>query len=174
MLRGSGQSSGGVDGSPPEQRKPVVQLLALTRCVIKATDPPDQVALFKRSKEVFVGHSKVSAGFYPKLQRSSGCFQGVSPSEGIKDVPFQVPSSAQFQFPDVLGAEFRLDPEFRQRVVGLERMLRVRDSLQATRVVTWYCTHRVQRGSQGCTQGGGCVGRIWFFHSCPSYQGAGS
>ena len=30
-------------------------------------------------------------------------------------------------------AEFRLDPEFRQRVVGLERMLRVRDSLQAKR-----------------------------------------
>ena len=59
----------------------------------------------------------------------SRCF----PSEGIKDGPFQVPSSAQFQFPDVLEAEFRLDPEFRQRVVGLERMLRVRDSLQATR-----------------------------------------
>ena len=50
-------------------------------------------------------------------------FQGVSShSEGIKDALFQVPSSAQFQFPDVLGAEFRLDPEFRQRVVGLERM----------------------------------------------------
>ena len=46
---------------------------------------------------------------------------------------FQVPSSAQFQFPDVLEAEFRLDPEFRQRFVGLERMLRVRDSLQAKR-----------------------------------------
>ena len=44
---------------------------------------------------------------------------------------FQVSSSSQFQFPDVLEAVFRLDPEFRQRVVGLERMLRVRDSLQA-------------------------------------------
>ena len=31
MLRGSGQSSGGVDGSRPEQGKPVVQLLALNK-----------------------------------------------------------------------------------------------------------------------------------------------
>ena len=97
----------------------------------KATDPPGQVALLKRSKEVFVGHPKVSADFNPKLQSSSGCFQGVSLSEGINNALFQVPSSSQFQFPDVLEAEFRLDPEFRQRVVGLERMLRVRDSLQA-------------------------------------------
>ena len=65
------------------------------------------------------------------LQRSSGCFNGVSPLKGINNALFQVPSSSQFQFPDVLEAEFRLDPEFRQRVVGLERMLRVRDSLQA-------------------------------------------
>ena len=59
----------------------------------------------------------------------SRCFS----SEGIKNALFQVPSSAQFQFPPVLEAEFRLDPEFRQRVVGLERMLRVREFLQATR-----------------------------------------
>ena len=54
-------------------------------------------------------------------------------SEGLNNALFQVPSSSQFQFPDVLEAEFRLDPEFRQRVVGLERMLRVRDSMQAKR-----------------------------------------
>ena len=94
---------------------------------------PGQVALLKRSKEVFVGYPKVSADFNPKLQRSSGCFNGVSPLKGMKNALFQVPSSCQFQFPDVLEAEFRLDPEFRQRVVGLERMLRVRDSLQAER-----------------------------------------
>ena len=82
--------------------------------MIKATDPPGQV----------------SADFNPKLQRSSGCFQGVSFSEAIKNALFEVPPSAQSQFPDVLEAEFRLDPEFRQRVVGLERMLRVRESLR--------------------------------------------
>ena len=85
----------------------------------------------KRSKEVFVGHPKVSADFNPTLQRSSGCFESVSPLKGINNALFQVPSSSQFQFPDVLEAEFRLDPEFRQRVVGPERMLRVRNSLQA-------------------------------------------
>ena len=99
----------------------------------KATDPPGQVALVKRSKEVFVGHPKVSTDFNPKLQRSSGCFKGVSPSEGIKNALFQVPPSEQFQLLAVLEAEFRLDPQFRQRVVGLERMLRVREFLQATR-----------------------------------------
>ena len=74
---------------------------------------------------------KYLLNYNPMLQSSSGCFQGVSLSEGINNAFFQVPSSSQFQFPDVLEAEFRLDPEFRQRVVGLERMLRVRDSLQA-------------------------------------------
>ena len=88
----------------------------------------------KRSKEVFVGHPKVSAAFNSMLQRFSGCFKGVSPLKGINNALFQVPSSSQFQFPDVLEAEFRLDPEFRRRVVGLERMLRVRDSLQAKSV----------------------------------------
>ena len=44
---------------------------------------------------------------------------------------FRSPLLLSFNSPDVLEAEFRLDPEFRQRVVGPERMLRVRDSLQA-------------------------------------------
>ena len=46
-------------------------------------------------------------------------FKGVSLLKGRNNALFQVPSSSQFQFPDVLEAEFRLDP-----VVGLERMLR--------------------------------------------------
>ena len=131
-MRVSGQSSGDVDR--PEQGKPSRSIACSLQSVTKATDPPGQVALLKRSTEVFVGHPKVSADFNSMLQKSSGCFNGVSPLKGINNALFQVPSSSQFQFPDVLEAEFRLDPEFRQRVVGLERMLGVRDSLQAKSV----------------------------------------
>ena len=47
-----------------------------------------------------------------------------------------MPSTAQFHFPECLEEEFQQDPEFRQRVVGLERMLRVRDSLKPKEGVT--------------------------------------
>ena len=131
MLRGPGQVVRKRGSLSTRTRIASRTLACSLQSVTKATDPPGQVALLERSKEVFVGHPKVSADFNPKLQRSSGCFKGVSPLKGINNALFQVPSSSQFQFPDVLEAEFRLDPEFRQRVVGLERMLRVRDSLQA-------------------------------------------
>ena len=96
--------------------------------VTKATDTPGQVDHLKRSKEVLQDIRKSLLVLIPS------CIVLLFPlSEGMKNALFQVPSSAQFQFPDVLEAEFLLDPEFRQRVVGLQRMLRVRDSLQAKR-----------------------------------------
>ena len=97
--------------------------------VEKSCDLPGEVALAKGSKEDFQSHLKVSAGFDPRLQSSSGCFQGISnESEGTQDLLFQLPST-KFQFPQCLEEEFRQDPEFRHRPINLERMLRARDSL---------------------------------------------
>ena len=85
----------------------------------------------KRSKEVFVGYPKVSADFNPKLQRSSGCFEAVSPLKGIKNALFQVSSSCQFQVPDVLEAEFDLTLSFDNELSSGTHACGVRDSLQA-------------------------------------------
>ena len=126
----------------------------------------------KRSKEVFVGYPKVSADFNPKLQRSSGCFKGVSTLKGINNALFQVPSSCQFQFPDVLEAEFRLDPEFRQRVVGLERMLRVCNSLQTKKACASEedlndSVSEVESGHGDCASEPECNGSVFEVGSGP-------
>ena len=83
--------------------------------------------------------------------------EGVSPLKGINNALFQVPSSCQFQFPDVLEAEFR------QRVVGPERMLRVRDSLQAKRPCASEedlndSVSEVESGRVDCASEPGCNG----------------
>ena len=90
----------------------------------------------------------------------------VFPFERHKQCPFSGPSSCQFQFPDVLEDEFRLDPEFRQRVVGLERMLRVRDSLQAKRACASEedlndSVSEVESGHGDCASGPECNGSVF-------------